>query len=75
MTEQLLTVAEVAGRLRLSPRTARRMVRDGTLPARRITTRIWLVAAADLERWLDERKVPVVTAGEAEQWRKPEAWA
>ncbi len=70
----LLTIAEVATRLRISARTARRMAKSGELPALRITTRVWLIDEAELTRWLDERKAPVAGADDERRFRRPEAW-
>lgn len=49
----LLTIAEVADRLRLSERSVRRLIACGDLPARRIgSTRRKRIAASDVERLL-----------------------
>jgi len=47
-TPELYTVQQVADHLGLHPRTVRRYVREGTLPARRVG-RQYRVSAADLE--------------------------
>jgi excisionase family DNA binding protein len=51
---QLLTVAEVAGRLRTHPETVRRWMRDGKLRGIRLggPKLGWRVAEAELERFL-----------------------
>jgi excisionase family DNA binding protein len=49
----LLTIADVAERLRLSERSVRRLIARGDLPARRIgSTRQIRVAVADVDRLL-----------------------
>jgi excisionase family DNA binding protein len=56
--EHLLTVEETAVRLRQSPGTVRRKIREGQLPALRIGTgpRAPLrVNSVELERWLFEK--------------------
>lgn len=60
MEEQLLTVEEVAQRLRKRPFTVRRMLRDGELPAYKIHGE-WRVKSRDLDRFI-----------EAQQYQKPE---
>ncbi|MGZ6580053.1 MAG: helix-turn-helix domain-containing protein [Gaiellaceae bacterium] len=57
-TSQLLTVPEVAERLRLSKGTVYRLVRTGVVPASRMGgehTSI-RVRADKLERWLDDEE-------------------
>lgn len=49
--ETYLTVAEVAGLLRLKERRVYALARAGTLPARRVTGRL-LFARAEVEQWL-----------------------
>ncbi len=58
MTE-FLTVAEIAGRLRLSKMSVYRMVRSGELPALQIG-RTFRVRASVLENWLAEKERPPV---------------
>jgi excisionase family DNA binding protein len=56
LDEKLLTVGEVALRLRQSPRTVRDKIASGALPAIKIGAgpRAPLrIRAAELERWLD----------------------
>jgi len=60
MEEQLLTVEEVAQRLRKRPFTVRRMLRDGELPAYKIHGE-WRVKSSDLDTFI-----------EAQQYQKPE---
>ncbi len=49
-----LTAAEVAAYLRLHPLTVRRLLQDGTLPARKVG-RWWQIDRAELDRWIVER--------------------
>jgi excisionase family DNA binding protein len=56
LDEKLLTVGEVALRLRQSPRTVRDKIAAGTLPAVRIgdgPRAPIRIVATELERWLD----------------------
>ncbi len=56
MSEDLLTVPEVAGRLRVSSMTIYRWIEDGTLPALQIRKN-YRVRAADLEALLEGARV------------------
>ena len=47
----LLTTDEVAGEIRTTPRSVRKLVNTGQLPARKVIGQ-WLVARADLDAWL-----------------------
>lgn len=57
-TDRLLTVPEVADRLRLSTETIRRMLRDGRLTGFRIgaDNAGWRVSEADLMAFIRERR-------------------
>lgn len=50
MIGELMTVEEVASRLRMNPQTVRRWIRRGLLPARKVGAKEWRIASADLER-------------------------
>lgn len=55
MTDQglvALTVEEAAARLRLSPRTVRRMIGAGTLPATRPGGKRWIILESEVTRIL-----------------------
>lgn len=54
MTSELLTVEEVAQRLKLNPQTVRRWIRRGTLPATKIGRKEWRIRAADVYDCLAE---------------------
>ncbi len=47
-----LTLPEAARRLRLSRNTLRAAIRDGGLPAYRISGRWWRVSRGELDRWV-----------------------
>jgi excisionase family DNA binding protein len=52
----VLTVAETAERLGISPRLAYELVRTGEIPARRLGRKRWVVGIATFEQWLLERE-------------------
>jgi len=58
MTDELLTVEEVAARLRVNPETVRRWLRSGRLAGYRPVTDQagWRVAKSDLERLLAQQR-------------------
>ena len=67
---ELLTCEEVAGRLKISRAKAYGLTRSGDLPCIRIGSNV-RVDAADLERWLERKKVPArVTQLVAERKRR-----
>ncbi len=51
---EVLTLAEVAGYLRLSTKTVSRMARSGELPAFKAANH-WRVRRAELEGWIRRR--------------------
>ena len=53
--DKLLTVAEVATILRVTPWQVRSWSRDGKLPAKRVG-KSWLFDPVELKRWVDEGK-------------------
>lgn len=61
MLDQLLTLDEVQRLLRLSQQTVWRLMKRGELPVVRIGGRV-LVRREDLERFIEERRQPVVTS-------------
>ncbi len=69
MAAELLTVREVAERLKLNPQTVRRWIRTGLLPASRIGRRQWRIKAQDVER-RGQGHVPELTASEREAVRR-----
>lgn len=50
----LLTIADVAQRLRVSTKTIRRLIGSGELPAFKVG-RLWRVSERDLQRFLHDR--------------------
>ena len=51
----LLTVEEVAQRLKLNPSTIRRLLREGVLRGSKVGKRQWRVQSRDLEAYLGQR--------------------
>jgi excisionase family DNA binding protein len=68
MDDELLTVKEVAARLKVNPQTVRRWIRSGRLPAVRIGTRGHRVRATELRRLTN--KPPELTPDRLERQRK-----
>ncbi len=58
MADELLTVTDVAGLLKLNEQTVRKWLREGRLPGIYLGTRQagWRVRRSDVERFLDERR-------------------
>ena len=58
MSEDLLTVPEVAAMLRLNEQTVRKWLREGRLPGIYLGTRTagWRVQRADVARFLEARR-------------------
>jgi len=52
---RLMTIVEVADRLRISLRTAYAWAKDGTLPAFKVG-QAWRFDRADMDRWIDAQK-------------------
>jgi excisionase family DNA binding protein len=56
MPERILTLGEVARMLQISPGYARRLARDGKIPAFRIACKgTWRVREQDLQNWIAQR--------------------
>jgi excisionase family DNA binding protein len=56
MTEQLLTVAQVANVCQCSTRTVMRAIDAGDLRASQLASRgVWRITAADIDSWLELR--------------------
>ncbi|MBN1583462.1 MAG: helix-turn-helix domain-containing protein [Anaerolineae bacterium] len=53
-TPEMLTVAQVAEYLHLHALTVRRLLKDGTIPARKVG-REWRINRVELNRWIVER--------------------
>ena len=58
MEDELLTVEEAAGRLKMHPVTVRRLLRDGQLPGRKIGARQWRISADALKAYVDGGQKP-----------------
>jgi excisionase family DNA binding protein len=54
--DELLTVEEAAGRLKMHPVTVRRLLREGNLPGRKVGARQWRVSAAALREFIETGK-------------------
>jgi excisionase family DNA binding protein len=52
LEDELLTVAEVAKQLRVTPYTVLRWIRDKRLPATRPAGRTYLIQASDVQKYL-----------------------
>lgn len=50
--DNLLTIAEVAERLKLTPQTIYKMIKDKTLPAIRVGSQ-WRIPEEKIQEWLD----------------------
>lgn len=55
MTDQILTLKEVAAYLKLAEKTAYRLVSEGKLPGFKVGG-AWRFKREDLEAWIEERK-------------------
>lgn len=56
MEQKLLTVKEVAQRIRRTPYTVRRYLTDGVIPAIKLEDGTWLVRESEVELYLEKRK-------------------
>ncbi len=56
LSSPVLTVPEVAQRLRLGERAVRRLLTDGIIPGFKRGVRCWGVFLADFEKWLSEQR-------------------
>lgn len=54
MSEQIMTVKDVASYLKLNERTVYRMATSAKIPAFKVGTS-WRFKRADLERWIEEQ--------------------
>lgn len=66
--EELLSLKEVASRLKVSEKTIRRMIKDGRFPdpVRIGTSPLWHAKDCDAFIWLTMRKVPRLLDGTEE---------
>jgi excisionase family DNA binding protein len=54
---EMITVQEAAKQLRVGESTLRRAIKVGTLKARRIGAKSWVMTRADLENWKANRRI------------------
>lgn len=55
MTDQILTLKEVAAYLKLAEKTAYKLAAEGKLPGFKVGGS-WRFKEADIERWIEEKK-------------------
>jgi excisionase family DNA binding protein len=58
---QILTVEQAAEKLQLTPKTTRKLLKEGKMPGRKVG-RAWRVLETDLERWISgklQEPIPV----------------
>lgn len=56
MTDQILTLKEVAAYLKLAEKTAYRLASDGKLPGFKVGGS-WRFKKVDLDAWIEEKKI------------------
>ena len=56
MSEQILTLKEVADYLKLAEKTAYRLAAEGKLPGFKVGG-AWRFKAVDIDRWIEEQKL------------------
>ena len=62
MTDEILTLKEVAEYLKLAEKTAYRLAADGKLPGFKVGGS-WRFKAEDIEHWITDQKRSVVNKG------------
>ena len=60
---QILTVEQAAEKLQLTPKTTRKLLKEGKMPGRKVG-RAWRVLETDLERWISGKYRQPVPPGE-----------
>ncbi len=55
MSDKLLTVEEVAQKIRMTPHTVRKYLREEVIPAIKLPDGTWLVKASDVDAYLEKR--------------------
>lgn len=60
---QILTVEQAAEKLQLTPKTTRKLLKEGKMPGRKVG-RAWRVLDTDLERWISGKYQQPVPASE-----------
>jgi len=74
MTEQYLTVDQVAEILQLNTQTVRRMLAAGTLPGKKLGAREWRIARAKLDAFMgSESPTPPDAQPSVAKTKKPTA--
>lgn len=58
LESEYLTVAQVALKLQLHPKTVRRLLKAGKLPGKRLGSRQWRIYAEDLRAHLTKGRCP-----------------
>lgn len=61
--EQLLTIGEVAGELRISDTAVYRLIADGRMPHVRVGTRRYLITRDQLNSFIDDNSIDHRDAG------------
>ena len=56
MTDEILTIQELAGYLKLNDKTAYRLASEGKLPGFKVGGS-WRFKRVDLNRWIEQQKV------------------
>jgi excisionase family DNA binding protein len=65
MSEELLTIEQVAEKLQLHPDTIRRYIRERKLPGVRISATVVRVKQSDLDKFIEERSTTPPDKGES----------
>ncbi len=63
MEDDILTIKEVAGYLKLTERTLYRLVQEGQIPGFKAGNS-WRFKRADIERWIEDQKERALEAGQ-----------
>ena len=72
VNEELLTVKDVAARLRVHPETVRTWLREGRLRGRRMSDRMgWRVPVSEVDRFITEELLPETVSAPGQAERAP----
>lgn len=55
---RILTVEQAAEKLQLTPKTTRKLLKEGKMPGRKVG-RAWRVLETDIERWVGGEQQPI----------------